>query len=474
MSDQEDLERRAAEDDYEAIESLAKQAVEAGELVRYRELLQRANRWPPPAGFSGAEAIAIADGDLAVLHKAFERNGKYGSLDALRTLISEAYEAGEVDVATEWFRRTAQFGDSQLLMILAGIAEAAADLDGERWCCEAAAELGDPQAMDILGELAQDAGDFTTAEAWYLKAADLGHADAMGKLGLLAYEAGDLVTATSRWEKAANLGSPGAPFNLGVLAEETGDVAGAKAWYTQAANLDHPEAMFNLGLFAKKAGDLSTAELWYTKAADLDDPDAAFELGDMAEDAGDVEKAWAWYEQAGNLGSGDAMCALGRTLRGVEGDNGRSLAWLERGASIGHAGATLYRYLIYPEHQVDFALQLRDRVAASLDLDDLGGALVVGFMNGFTAYPEDALWLMSPALIESGETEAAKRHRTFARRRYEARAEVGDTEAMLNLGQLLIQDGEDQTGRGWIEKSASLGEEGAAEALAELDDGAGR
>ena len=44
---------------------------------------------------------------------------------------------------------------------------------------------------------------------------------------------------------------------------------------------------------------------------------------------------------------------------------------------------------------------------------------------------------------------------------------------MLNLGQLLIQDGEDQTGRGWIEKSASLGEEGAAEALADLDDGTG-
>ena len=58
-----------------------------------------------------------------------------------------------------------------------------------------------------------------------------------------------------------------------------------------------------------------------------------------------------------------------------------------------------------------------------------------------------------------------------AQRRYEARADVGDAEAMLNLGQLLIQDGEDRTGREWLEKSASLGDEGAVKALADLDDG---
>ncbi len=382
MSDQDDVERRmadddyeATDDDYEAIESLAWEAFEAGEFVRYRELLQRNNNWPPPMGSSAAEVLGFVDGDFAEMDTMLERNGKRGSLLALQILISEAYKAGEVEVAREWFRRTAQFGDSQMLVILARIANEATDLYGERWCCEAAAELGDPEAMFYLGALVHESGDLAAAEAWYCKAAELGDADAM------------------------------------------------------------------------------------------------FTLGKMSENADDMEGARTWYEQAGNLGSGDAMSSLGLILRGVEGDNARSLAWLERGASIGHAGAILFRYLAYPERQIDFALQLRDQVAASLELDDIGGVLVEGLCAGVPAYPEDALFFMSPSLVECGDKEAAKRHRMVAQRRYEARADVGDAEAMLNLGQLLIQDGEDRTGRGWIEKSASLGDEGAVKALADLDDG---
>jgi TPR repeat protein len=363
-------------DDYDpdSLEDAAHEALESGDPVRYCELMKQANRWPPPMGASAEEIIATANQDHAALHAMLERNAALGSLDALRTLIGEAYEADQVDVARGWMSRTAQFLDPEIMKAIGSQAEHQGDLNGARMCFQLAGDAGDVDALFLAGRS--------------------------------ALSADDPVAAKTLLEKAAEAGQP----------------------------------------------------------------DAAIVLAGLIGEDGDDEQARAWLERAADLGSGDAMCGLA-LLYLVQGDEETSLTWLDRGADVGHAGAILLRFVRHPDRQVEYALQLRDRVAASLDLDDFGGVLVEGDVADATAYPEDALWKTSPALIECGETEAAARHRAVARARYEARVVGGDTEAMLNLGQLLIEDGDEAAGRELIKKAAGLGDADAKAALAELGGG---
>lgn len=359
MTDQEDLEAKA----------LA--AFEAGEFVRYRELLQQADRWPPLLPVSPREIRTIALGDHAAMAAMLERNALRGSAMALSMLVSEAYEDGQPDRVREWCESAARFGDPELMKTLGFLADDVSDHAVARWCFEEAAKAGDDEAVFLVGSVAFSAGDLDTARAWIEQSAALGNDFSMNWLGL--------------------------------------------SWL----------------------------------------------------DEDDTERARAWFEQAAALGNGDAMCNLALLHRGLR-DEAETQAWLDRGADIGHAGATLLRYAWNPDRQAEYALLIRDRVAGSLDLEDLGGALAEGSFGDVAVYIEDVLWMTSAALADAGDPQAAQRHREIARARYEARTADGDDEAMLNLGKLLIEDGDDETGRAWLEQAAGLGNEEAKETLREL------
>ena len=359
-----DADWAAGFEELDAVEARALDALEAGDQVRYRELMQEAGCWPPPMGLSPDECDVLARSDLKGFLELLESNATRGCIVALRLLVEAAYRTNEEGAAHEWIVYSMGFRDPAFL---------------------------------------QELGYFV----------------------------------------------------------HTFDTEASRACFTAGAALGDVESTYLAGLSALEADDHDGARGWFEKAVELGSDDAMVMLGQFCEDDEDSEQARSWYERAAKHGNRDAVCCLGM-LHAESAEKERALEWLDRGAAMGHTGATLYRYLIHPERRVAYALELRDRVADSLELDELGGTLEVGYMGRQgMVYLEDVLFLLSPGLIEAGEQEVAARHRAIARQRYEVRTEKNDIEAMHNLGTLLIEDGEDEAGRAWLEREAQLTDEAA-------------
>jgi len=360
-----------------------------------------------------------------------------------------------------------------------------------------AASNGHAPALHALGRRHQAgeglARDPAEALRCYRAAAEAGLVPAMIDLGL-ALEAGldedsDAVEAVSWYRQAAAAGAPEAKLLLAdalLAGEAVGeDPEAAAALIHEAAEEGEPRAMFRYGrhLARKTPGQegLRAAGFWYRKAAEAGEPLAMVQLGEALSLGWGMERdlaeAGRWYRRAADLGSPVGRTAYALALikgRGVTQDKGEGVRLLRRDAQDGHAlamvrlGDALRAGDGVPKDEKQ-ALEWYRR-AVALEEGAAMYAMAAFYMTKDRA--EAARWIERGArlrhprcvvqhlglLVQRGELARAL---PLAR----AAAEAGDPEAMLFFAELSMQSDPKEAQR-WYRRAAELGQTNAMVNLA--------
>ena len=169
--------------------------------------------------------------------------------------------------------------------------------------------------------------------------------------------------AVEWFTKAADQGYVKALHNLGVMYERgegvKQDYSKAFDLYTKAANKGLANSQYNLGLLYEKGKgvkqDYNKALEWFQKAADQGDVETQTYLGKKYMEGIGVEKdnnkAFKWYQMAANQGGARAQAYLGFLYigdTGFEKDYGKALEWCSKAANQGDSyGQLLLGYMYY-------------------------------------------------------------------------------------------------------------------------------
>ncbi|MFK4222602.1 tetratricopeptide repeat protein [Streptomyces sp. NPDC019890] len=377
------------------------------------------NHWKKPSGHRGGQAVITA----AVLARSCGYSGPIPvellEILAMRILAAEGNAPADtdwLDGSLRWAKTPVGGEISAILAVRTSIGQAA----GYR-------------VSDILVEFAQDQGDPSLQRAradeatWRLLLAR--SAGPVGvEIGVHAYYYGMRVIAEEAWQAAADQGDTRAMRNLGWLWEERDDQDAAERWYTQAADGGDTDAMTILGHRFFEAAVPELAERWFRQAASLGSIWGMSTLGFYLSGRGAPEEAEIWYLRAAELGDSNAMCNLGYLLQ-RQGDVATAEHWYRASAELHHSGA-----------MGNLARLLRDQ-------GDIEGALI-WYRDGAEQAYADVI-AAEPGQLWPGEG-----------------GDLGQSNAMLEFGELLAEQGQKDDAEQWFKRGAALGDPRAADKLA--------
>lgn len=419
-----------------------------------------------PAPQSPADATDGPLPDMAAIEQAWARGDFVFVREGLKRLAEEGgtalaqYRYGRVLIegrggprrpvqAVAWLEKAVAQNHIEAATLLAQILLAeglsgvtrdpvrAADLLGQ------AAARGHAPAQYALGGL-WAAGDGVEADPkaafnWYLAAAEQGHREAQFALAR-SYLEGTGTDANIdeglRWlEEAATSGHVQAQYFL-ARAHETGNgtpanPAEAQRWYRRAAEAGLPIAQRSLGmLYLTGAGVDTNAEealRWLEAAASAGDPGAMFNLGQAHASgtvlAQDDARAYVWFARAADSDLPRAITAQARFAelgRGIDADTDAAIALYRRAAEAGDIAA----------------------------MQRLGQLAAAGTLDGKLAPQRAVPWAAVAA--QAGDAAALDW--------LSARANDAMPEAQAMLGQLLLDDPDQQTAAiNWLTRAATSG-----------------
>lgn len=297
------------------------------------------------------------------------------------------------------------------------------ETDSERaWMMRQAAELGHAAGMFQLGQLYETGQgvkkDYTEALRWYKQAAELGHAAGMFELGHF-YETGQGVNK---------------------------DDAEAMKWYKKAAELGRSDAMYRCGrLYHEGRGirkDHDEALRWYRMAADAGDRNSLRPLAKIYATGRDQVEAVKWYRKAAKFGDAEAMCQIGLHYDlgiGVEKDHGEAMKWYRKALDLGNPEGMICIGDVY-----DYGRGVKEDYAEAMkwyrkaaDLGYARGMLKVGFLynwgDGTRRSSLGRSYVRRGRIEWAGEVNA---NYAEAMKWYRKAAELGDAEAMAEIGSL--------------------------------------
>lgn len=223
-------------------------------------------------------------------------------------------------------------------------------------------------------------------------------ADQMFRIARAAARFGRIAEASRLWSALAEANDRFAMFNLGWAAQTRDDLATAEQWYARAAEAGNSWAMSNLGTLAERRGEVSLAESWYRRAADAGDTKGMTNLGGLFAQTGRIDQARSAYRRAAATGDPNGL-RKEAVLELLHGDRKR--------------GANLLR-------QVALA----------------GDPAAVRLM-GLLSQPEDAA-------VPRSDVEALRR----------LAAEMGDSDAALDLARNLWNQGDLDAAEIWFRRAA--------------------
>ncbi|WP_168188633.1 tetratricopeptide repeat protein [Thermoflavimicrobium daqui] len=328
---------------------------------------------------------------------------------------------------------------------------------GWEWL-EEAADLGDIGTMKYLGEQFIHQGNTRRGKKWLEKAIGLGDIEAMKMLGRHCIQIDDRNLPSEKgleWLRmAAQLGDIEAMKILGkylftgsavkvVRFEKEG-----KRWLRKAAELGDVEAMKTLGENLVIGGavkkDAVEGKKWLVKVAERGDIDARENLGEYLINGiflkKDIEEGKKWLLKAAEDGSEVAKRELALRLFFVEEDkDGEGRKWLEKAAETGEI---LSMGLLGNE-----LLEAGEKEAGMKWLKEAYRRITAGFFPFGRRYGQYLLFekegykdheLMSARINAENGKMALKRD-----------AHLGDIESMRILGQVYMEQGDEEEGNKW-------------------------
>ena len=278
MSDQEDLERQAAEGETQAMYELGVLFWESGDVESARGWHLQAAEGGHAQAMGRLGFIEGREGNQVIGRSWLEKAAEKGDVRSMYNLGVEASEDGDRQLAREWWEKAASIGDGAAMFNL-GVEYHQENPQLARDWYEKAVNHGENDALLNLGRMAQDDGNYDTARRWYERADDAGDANAKFNLGVLDGLQGRYDTMREALEEAAAAGDCGAYFTLATFEEQNGDREAALEHYQRAAEGGVVEAMFNLGNNARRSNDYVNARKWWLMGGEHGDVRSAFALG---------------------------------------------------------------------------------------------------------------------------------------------------------------------------------------------------
>ncbi|WP_447003230.1 tetratricopeptide repeat protein [Saccharothrix isguenensis] len=312
---------------------------------------------------------------------------------------------GDVAVAEGWYRAAAERGDVAGMTLLALICEERGEVAEARHWYARASSCDDPSAMQGLARLARLRGRPDESRRWYRRAADLGDTDAM--VALAESTPSGASSSDSWYRRAAELGNPRALAVISTRLQERGEFEEAERWLRRAVETTgEPFFMVELGHVLAHRGE--AAEPWYRRAAEAGDVGAMAHLGAVLV-AGSQDEAVRWYRMSAEAGRTSAMTALA-VLLVHRGEVEEAERWLARASDASGV-------------EVDHALWTS---LPALEADELGAR----------EERAGARVLVVLGVLAQRRGDVDRAERCFLRA-----ADSGDTQAMYEMGMLLIRWG---------------------------------
>jgi len=407
------LRQAARQGDVEAKFRLAKLYEEGGSGLR-PDIREAANWYSSAAAAGHTESQRL----LALMHmkgvgvpqsfdeaqklffQAAQKNDEESQFQLGRLLLTGSAGEMSVETAVKWFERAAEAGHhgAQLSLgrlYIEGI-HTPRDIDrGLNWIRKSA-NNDHPQSQYLLASLYESGEllpeDPEQARVYYKRAADAGFAEAQVWLAgwYERQEPPQYGTALRYYKDAAKQQSANGSFgvarlNLERLVHAPNSQEGLR-YLREAVALDHAEAHYYIGRMygnGSLSGGSSRALVHFQHAANLGYPPAMYELAlayyqgtpPLKKNPGVAAQWWRRAASNGHVDSQYAFSLLYLSGAGVEKNPGVSFAIANVAAAQGHADA----------------IQLRDRLLASLDSETLRDAqdLSVELFEQFTGGQDD-------------------------------------------------------------------------------------
>lgn len=353
-----------------------------------------------------------------------------GSLRAFDYLVDHIAASGE-PIPTQVWQTAAQSEVSAGLLNNAGItAQFIGQDDIASVFFERAAHMGDPDAMVNYAITLERQDRISEAKAWDTQAAEAGNPRGLTGLGVMLLREGKTEHAEKLFRQAATVGDGSAMTNLGHILIGRGETAEGIEWHKRAAEAGSALGMTNYGLQLELQGDTAAAEVWYRKAESKGDGAALFQLAMLANKQGKTEEVEPLLREAVKRGNPSAMGWLGSILAAKgkhdEADNLYQRA-ADRGGAVG--------------------LAMVGKKLAELGKYDEAEKL---FKRAAEAKLPWAITGLGVIYARTGRVEEAKAQ-------YALGIAAGDDQARLNLGRLLIDEGELNKGQALFRTAANLG-----------------
>ena len=266
-------------------------------------------------------------------------------------------------------------------------------------------------------------------------------ADAWNALGCDLHDAGRLPEAEACFRRSVSLGDDQVAFNLGNVLHDLGRHDEAVAAYRAAVAAGEIDAHQNLGLLLAELGDVAGAREQFEAGVAAGDPAGHLGLAMLLRDADDVAGAEAALRAALAAGHPAARLALAELLAESQRDD-------EAEALLRTAADT------DAEARIDLALLL----ARTRRADEARVLLEAAVVKG----QREALLPLGNLLVDEFDDVAG------AEALYRRAADAGDRFAHHNLAILLWDSGRVAEAEAEFERGAAAGDEIAAGALAEL------
>lgn len=427
-----DLEERAESGDADALFELVEKYRKEGDMVAFEHWLNRA--------FDVGDEGLVEDAIMGLV-RYYEENGLEQKATVFYDKVEQLqdhYSAEEVasvlkdlnllDKAVAWLEKAFAFCE-----------EFSDKWDYSRDIAELYTELGNHEAAKHWSAYSRD--DFDANEESYyfdeqsreLVADEIdertqeGLRPLMEKLRLEEEAKGDFEKKW-KWHRAmvgSSAGEAAAMVSLAVLLQgEAPELA--SEWWEKAALAGNIRAIIKMGNDASNEADFDSAERWWGIWHEAGDESAAVFIAEMLEDQGDTARAIEWLVAGAESGHLKAVNALINLLNKLSDLEGVSL-WQAKLADI---------------------MSARDEHLESL---------MAGAMAGAESGDAESIYLLGKIHEDNSPQEVLPWPSKKARDLYLQAAELGNVDAMLQLGRILGWDGDLDSEAKWFKRAGEAG-----------------
>jgi hypothetical protein len=381
----------------------------------------------------------------------------------------------DVGAALKWLQRAVEQGEANAQYELARMYVSGVGVSKDlAKACELyrlAAEQGHPDAQFYLSSMLHDGAGMAEpnkaeAHEWLKRAADAGHADAQCAMAETCIGQRNEGEAIQWYTKAAEQGVAIAQFNLGAaLVSGRGvpaDKAAGTRWLERAASQPDPNIQYNVALI-KARGELLPADLTgafklFSSSAEQGHMLAQFYVGQMLRLGQGVDKpnmpvAVEWYTKSAEQGYAFARKCLAQIylqgVNGVDKNVNAAIKWLQLAADDNNDA----------DAQVHLALMLRTGTPIERQPDD--AAAFRYFQRAADQNHPAGLFELGVAHYSGRGTPANKADRVQALACFKQAAELGNSNAALNIGTMLSNGDEgvpkdEKEAQKWFKRAEAL------------------